>query len=97
MRDENQNIKGGLRLPPMSVPIATYVGNQCSLVGRMTQFDGAKLASLYSSHEDYVAKMQAATDDALATGIMIPEDATKLMGLVEASTIPEPSSGIPKL
>jgi Alpha/beta hydrolase domain len=97
LRDENQNIRGGLRLPPMAVPIATYVGNECTLVGRMEQFDGAKLASLYPTHADYVAKMQAATDNAVATGIMLPEDATKLMGLVAASTIPEPSSGIPRL
>lgn len=93
VRDANQNIKGGLRLPPMEVPIATYVGNECNLVGRTSQFDAAKLASLYSSHADYVAKMRAATDRAVAAGIMLAEDGERLMRLAEASSIPTPSGG----
>jgi hypothetical protein len=88
-RDADQNVRGGLRLPPMEVPVATYVGNECNLVGRMTQFDAAKLASLYPTHADYVAQMRAATDRAVATGIMVPEDGERLMTLAETSTIPE--------
>lgn len=93
VRDSDRNIKGGLRLPPMEVPVATYVGNECNLVGRMQQFSGEKLESLYPTHEDYVAKIRAATDRAVATGILLPRDAATLMRLAETSTIPEPWSG----
>lgn len=90
VRDANGNVRGGLRLPPMTVPVATYVGNECNLIGRMTQFDAAKLAALYPTHEDYVVRMRVASADAVADGILLPEDAELLLRLAETSTIPEP-------
>jgi hypothetical protein len=62
VRDEHGNVKGGLRLPPIDVPVATYIGNECGIVGKMEQFPPDKLAALYPTHETYVAKMQEATD-----------------------------------
>lgn len=95
VRDDDGNIRGGLRLPPMTVPVATYVGNECNLMGRMTQFDAAKLASLYPTHEDYVSKLGAATEQAVSVGILLPEDAATLMRLAESSSIPEPGPSGP--
>lgn len=46
-----------------------------------------KLAKLYPSHEDYVAKMQAATDRTVAAGFLLPPDAEELMILARASSV----------
>jgi hypothetical protein len=77
-RDEYGNVVGGLRLPPIDVPVATYVA--CGVVVSGTYvFDIATLQRLYPTRADYVAKMQAATDKALAAGYLLPEDAADLM------------------
>ena len=77
-RDEFGNVKGGLRLPPIEVPVATYVA--CGVVVSGTYvFDPVTLRGLYPTRADYVAKMQAATDTALSAGYLLPEDASDLM------------------
>ena len=78
IRDQYGNVTGGLRLPPIDVPVATYVACGIVLSGTYV-FDPATLQSLYPTRGDYVAKMQAATDRALAVGYLLPEDAADLM------------------
>jgi hypothetical protein len=95
VRDADGNMKGGLRLPPMTVPVATYVGNECSLIGRMTQFDAARLAELYPTHQAYVDALRAAADKAVKQRIMLPADADNMMREAESSQIPEPGPPTP--
>lgn len=77
-RDEFGNVVGGLRLPPIDVPVATYVA--CGVVVSGTYvFDIATLRRLYPTRADYVAKMQHATDAAVTAGYLLPEDAADLM------------------
>lgn len=87
VRDQHENVVGGLRLPPMTVPVAGYVGNQCWLVGRMRQFDAATLAELYPTRDDYLAKLQAATTEAVEARILLPEDGAHLMELARNSPL----------
>jgi hypothetical protein len=78
VRDRFGNVVGGLRLPPIDVPVATYVA--CGVVVSGTYvFDPATLRELYPTTDEYVAKMRAATDAALAAGYMLPEDARDLL------------------
>jgi hypothetical protein len=88
VRDEFGNALGGLRLPPIDVPVATYTGEACPLIGSTVAFDKETLQRLYHSHDDYVAKMQAATDAAVAKQYILPEDAADLMTRVQGAEIP---------
>jgi hypothetical protein len=82
VRDKYGNVAGGLRLPPIDVPVATYVA--CGVVVSGTYvFDIATLQRLYPTRAEYTAKMRAATDKALAAGYLLPEDAADLMARAE--------------
>lgn len=84
------NVLGGVRLPPIDVPVATYAGNDCgpTIMGSTHKFDPAKLARLYPTHDDYVEKMAAATTNALGRGWMLQPEAIEMMSLAEAAPIP---------
>lgn len=65
--DSNGNAVGGLRLPDLVVPTATYgVGRgACFLLGYQVPFTAAKLRALYGTHENYVREVErAALEDA---------------------------------
>jgi hypothetical protein len=89
-RDQHGNAMGGLRLPPLDVPVATYAATTCGLFGATVAFDPVTLSGLYPSHEDYVTRMQAATDRTVAAGFLLPNDAEELMTLARASSIGTP-------
>jgi hypothetical protein len=94
-RDEHGNVRGGLRLPPIEVPIATYLGDVCELFGATIPFDPATLHELYPTHEEYVARMRQATDRAVAQGILLPADADDLLRRAVGSSIPVQGVGSP--
>lgn len=80
-RDELGIARGGIRLPQVEAPVAALSGEPgggpgfCSLFGRTTAFDAARLASLYPSQQDYVAKFSKATDALQRDGFLLPYDA----------------------
>lgn len=86
--DEHGNAMGGLRLPPIEVPVATYNATTCGLLGTTVPFTPEKLLGLYPTHEGYVAQMNAAIDDALSQGIMVEWDADQMRRKVDRSLIP---------
>ena len=88
--DEHGNMVGGVRAPYLDVPIATYyggdvpdgsldpcanVGGRMALSGYTRVFSAAKLDALYPTAEDYLSQLDAAVDDALAKGFILPEGA----------------------
>lgn len=102
--DEHGNLLGGVRSPVVDVPIATYYGGGASnatpcsqaggrmpLTGTTEVFGAAKLAALYPTPDDYLTKLQAAVDAALAAGNILPEGAADLMR--RAATYGLPSIG----
>jgi hypothetical protein len=92
--DQYSNAKGGLRLPPIDVPVATYDGTRCKLLGINIPLDPTTLQTLYKDHDDYVQQMAAAINTAVGQRIMVPEDAAELTAKVERSSItswPAPS------
>src|SRR5205085_330985 len=87
-RDPYGNALGGVRLPALDVPVATYHGEFSDGAGGHTDaLDRSTLAALYPSHDAYVAKMAAATDAAVAGGFMLPADRREWMHRVAASAI----------
>jgi hypothetical protein len=91
-RDEYGNAKGGLRLPPIDVPIATYAGPACGLFGTSVPLDPVRMRELYPTHDDYVAQLTTATAKAVEAGILLPEDAEDLLRRAENAAIP--SNGV---
>lgn len=85
-RDMNGNVAGGVPQPALEVPVANYV--TVTFGGFTAPFDPVRLLLMYPTHEDYVSKMQAATDKAVAAGYMLPEDAGEWMARVAASPVP---------
>ena len=84
-RDQYGNAKGGIRLPPIDVPVASYRSTQCPLGGITVPFTDVELHSLYPTFEDYRNLMEAKTTAAVADGFLLPEDAADLMRRVDAA------------
>jgi hypothetical protein len=77
--DEHGNTLGGLRLPPVEHPVATYNSTQCPLGGTTSPFSDAKVVELYPTFGAYWDKMRAATDRAVIETWLLPEDAADMM------------------
>ncbi|MEO6698199.1 MAG: alpha/beta hydrolase domain-containing protein [Paraperlucidibaca sp.] len=91
--DEHNNAVGGFRHPVIDVPVASYYAGQepgytkgpCSfggnipLLGTTETFTYVKLAQLYPTKQDYLDKLQAAVDAAVASDHMLDEHAKDLM------------------
>ena len=86
-RDSDGNAMGGLRSPIIDVPFAGYNGEGCIAAGTMKSFTSKRLAQLYPTHKDYVQKLLAATDTAVAKRFLICDDAETIMRKASTSTI----------
>lgn len=93
-RDEFGNVLGGIRLAAHAVPTATNTGLNggttnrfCFLYGSHEPFDQDTLSSLYSSHDDYVAKVREVVNANLEAGYILPYAAEATIREAEASAI----------
>ncbi len=78
--------EGGIRTPPVDVPVATLSGAPsanpstiCLLVGSTKPFTKAQLAQLYPTRADYQKKFDAAADAAISAGFVLPQDRAALL------------------
>ncbi len=78
-KDEHGNTLGGIRLPPVEVPVARYESTLCDLGGITVPFGDAELRSLYPTFDRYQRLMGRATDRAVRRGWLLPPDARDLM------------------
>jgi hypothetical protein len=78
-KDGFNNTLGGVRLPPVDVPVARYLSTTCALGGITIPFTTAELIRLYPTHAIYYAKMVAATNASVAAGFMLPPEADDLL------------------
>jgi hypothetical protein len=91
-RDQYGNALGGLRLPPIVVPVATYLGNACGLYGTTLPLDAKTLSNLYPTHQVYVDKMAAAIIATINAGYMLGFDGRDLLQRACASDIGGPAA-----
>lgn len=86
--DELGNVRGGIRTPYVDAPIAVLSGegqpqvdfdpdnrNFCFLSGTTRLFDVPTLRSLYNDNAAYIEAVNAAADEAVAKGFLLPADA----------------------
>ncbi|MBV9325015.1 MAG: hypothetical protein JO352_14630 [Chloroflexi bacterium] len=93
-RDDMGNALGGIRTPAIDAPVGAYYGtNTCNpaflgfLSGWFVPFDAATLATLYPTHDAYVARVTASANKAVADGFMLQDDAQQLIAEADASSI----------
>jgi hypothetical protein len=78
-KDAHQNSLGGIRYPPIDVPVATYVSTLCNLGGITVPFTDVQLHQLYPTHADYYGRMKTATAASVKDGWLLPADAADLL------------------
>ncbi|MBL7497962.1 hypothetical protein I6A84_01600 [Frankia sp. CNm7] len=80
-RDQHGNALGGIRMPELEVPIATYSGSvegadlRASLFGSMRPFPADQVHALYPSRQDYLTAYNNAVDRAVNAGYFLDRDA----------------------
>jgi Alpha/beta hydrolase domain len=89
-RDGNGNALGGLRMPYIEAPVATYTGYLTAggfggVTGAKKHFAPEALRALYPDSAAYVAKFNAATDRLLAGRWISAEDAAAMKAAAAAS------------
>lgn len=100
-KDKLGNAIGGVRLPEIDVPIATYgqlnftTGSlafldlfACGAGGTTKYFSGAQLQRLYPDHATYVNMYKDAADGALAKGFIRPVEYANSLARARAAAIP---------
>lgn len=81
--DEYGNAKGGLRLPAVDVPVATYVGGSWGDCSELIKpLDPATLTQLYGTDADYKDAYADQVDTLVEQGLILPEDGEKLVAEV---------------
>ncbi|HUI49116.1 MAG TPA: alpha/beta hydrolase domain-containing protein [Acidimicrobiia bacterium] len=93
-RDPDGIALGGIRTPPVDVPVAALSGAPgpnpstiCLLLGSTKPFSAARLAQLYPSRAAYLQRYDADADAAIKAGFVLPEDRAALLGFAEPSRI----------
>jgi hypothetical protein len=84
--DAHGNALGGVRTPPVDVPVATLSGAPpagastiCGLFGSSVPFGPQVLAAIYGSQHAYLAAYSADLDRAIAAGYILPADRAPLL------------------
>ena len=95
VRDADGIAEGGIRIPPVDVPVDVLSGVPgpnpdlfCILLGSTTPLSDARLAELYSGPADYLQRYDAATDAAIDAGFVLEDDRATLRAYAEPSRIP---------
>jgi hypothetical protein len=94
VRDEFGNARGGVRLSYVDVPFATYIASTSGdtmfqrMIGYEIPFSKERLAALYPSHDDYVAKVRASVEQSVRDRWISPEDGKEIVAEAEAAAIP---------
>ena len=78
-KDQHGNTLGGIRLPPVEVPVARYESTACNLGGITVPFTDAQIQELYPTFDQYQQLMKEATDRAVRRGWLLRPDAVDQM------------------
>lgn len=94
-RDDRGIALGGIRTPAVDAPVATLTGEDtsvdresCRAFGATVRFDGATLAELYPTHEDYTDSVADAAREAVDAGFLLPVDREQILAAAEAARVP---------
>ena len=77
--DDLGNTLGGIRLPPIEVPVARYVSTSCNLGGITIPLTEPELLARHGDHDTYYAAMVEATRTSVTDSFLLPADAVDLL------------------
>ena len=93
-RDRDGIALGGIRTPPVDVPVTVLSGATgpnpstiCLLLGSAKPLPAARIAELYSSRADYEQKYEQATDATIKAGFAMQGDRETLLGFSDPSAV----------
>jgi hypothetical protein len=94
-RDGDGIAVGGLRTPPVDVPVATLSGEPgpspsmlCLLLGQTTAFSPERLRALYASPAEYLELYRSSADATIKAGLALAEDRDALMAFAHPAVVP---------
>jgi hypothetical protein len=94
VRDSDGIALGGIRTPPVDVPVATLSGVPgpnssviCLLLGSTKPFTAARLAQLYPSRTAYLKRYDTDADATIRAGFVLIEDRAALLAFADPSAI----------
>jgi hypothetical protein len=94
MRNSDGIALGGIRTPPVDVPVDALTGDPgptggvlCLLLGSSKPLSDARLAELYPSGADYMQQYNSATDRAIQSGFVLADDRDALLGFAQPSRV----------
>lgn len=79
VRDSDGNALGGLRMPYMEVPSRAIRRRWGNCDETHPAFTDERLAGLYASHDDYMAKIRRAARQAVLDGYRLRKDARSMV------------------
>jgi hypothetical protein len=95
VRDEDGNVKGGIRTPAVEAPVDVLSGEAapgsstiCLLMGSTTPLPADRIAALYPSLEAYLDAYDEATDAAVDAGFVLEEDRRAILDEVDLGRVP---------
>ena len=90
VRDSDGIALGGIRTPPVDVPVATLSGVPgpkpsliCLLLGSTKPFTAARLAQLYPSRAAYLKRYDADAEATIKAGFVLPQERAALLAFAE--------------
>jgi alpha/beta hydrolase family protein len=93
-RDADGTARGGIRTPPVDVPVDVLSGAPgpnpstiCLLLGSTKPLPAARLAQLYPSRAAYQQRYDAAADATIKAGFALREDRDALLAFAQPSRI----------
>lgn len=75
VRDADGLAQGGIRVPPMAVPVGVNEGKTCIFFGSYNAYSNAKIRQLYPSKEDYLGRVRQSAEEAVRGGWLLREGA----------------------
>jgi len=93
VRDAHGNALGGIRMPQLEAPIASYSGSgnggslACAIFGTTSLLDEAALQTLYPTHGAYVSRFALAAIAAVRSGFLLQPDARLLKAWAATSDV----------
>jgi hypothetical protein len=85
---------GGIRTPPVEVPVSAPSGAPgpnpdtiCLLLGSEKPFTAARIAQLYPSRADYLRKYTASVDATIKAGFALADDRAALLAFAQPSVV----------
>jgi hypothetical protein len=93
-RDADGIARGGIRTPPVDVPVAALTGvpgpkasTICLLLGSTRPLSSERLRELYASRSDYLQRYEQAADAAIAAGFVLADDRDALMAFARPDAV----------